>query len=371
MIIMASILRTASLALLAFAVNAAPTNNGVSTSLASAQTCITNMSPGSSQSASIPTSTRTLGQTISSTVTVTGSAAAQDTTVTPAAITTTKIVKYTAVGDLSNGTAETTTVYMTITAADSSCSSTTTVTANATTTVYTGSYNGTVAKRTASPLDKRAGPPLGAIMSHLYGEISFLQTRIPYGIDCLEQVTAYLIATSTIQGQNSVSTITASTPTVCITSTQTVNGTERVAVPASTVTSTITAGSSTNSSSICTTTTGSAKVTTTQHIKCAPTNLISSVDGYGIGQTQGHANETQGLADGSDPSACCQLCVDTANCAASEDDQGAGNCFLWYTSSPTCGLGFEYAKGSKNLAAGAGFLVQSGCGYIEPAASTS
>lgn len=64
-----------------------------------------------------------------------------------------------------------------------------------------------------------------------------------------------------------------------------------------------------------------------------------------------------GLTLGNDPSACCQLCVESENCAASADDLAAGNCFLYYTE-PACGLAFSYGDYDKSEAPGQGFFVQ-------------
>lgn len=302
-------------------------------------------------------------------------------TVTPAAITSTEVVNATElIGSSATGGAATSTVLTTITQAgatggSSACSSTKTASADATTTVYTGSYNGMIAKRTASPLDiqpRQATAALASIMNHVFGSTSMTELREAYEVDCLEQVTTYYIATSTESAALVTSTSTASAAVVYVTSTQVVDSsaTSSAQQPAVTVTSTVTAQASSNGTSggVCTVTQGKATATTTQHIKCAPTNLISEIDGYGIGSVRGVANETQGLADGTDPSACCQLCVDTEGCAAVEDDQGAGNCFLYYTT-PSCGLGFRYANGGQNLTAGSGFLVQSGCGTIQATSS--
>lgn len=231
-------------------------------------------------------------------------------------------------------------------------------------TLYTGEYSSSVAKRTAAALDSRApfgkarNPLLGKVL-HRFGQSAFNDNQNAFAVDCLAQVTTYEISTSTIQDQTVTETVTAATPTIYITlRNKAVDDSEPVPI-----TTTITAQPTDNvASGICTVT--AASTTTTQHLKCAPTNLISQVDGYGIGETQGDSSNTRGLAPGSDPSACCQLCLDTDGCAASEDDPDAGNCFLWYTT-PTCGLGFKYAAGSQELAAGAGFFVQTGCGTIE------
>lgn len=226
-----------------------------------------------------------------------------------------------------------------------------------------------MAKRTATPLDQRSPPLLPALlgpMVHRLGQ-SALANQRAFEVDCLEQITSYVLVTTTMAEQAVTETVTAATPTVYVTRH---TGKGLLATGSVSITTTLTAPLATDAAAtggLCTVTEG-ASSTTTQHAKCAPTNLISQIGGKGIGQTQGNDSNTRGLAPGSDPSACCQLCVDTDGCAASEDDQKAGNCFLWYTE-PTCGLGFKYSDNNQNLAAGAGFIVQTGCGSIEAVAA--
>lgn len=118
---------------------------------------------------------------------------------------------------------------------------------------------------------------------------------------------------------------------------------------------------SASESAVCTSTTGTPSATTTQDIRCAPTNLITTVNGYGIAEVSGWH---YALAFASDASACCQLCMDTADCAASETDVSAGNCFLW-SSNTTCGVGLTYTDANADLAPGSSFVVQAGCGTIQ------
>lgn len=179
-------------------------------------------------------------------------------------------------------------------------------------------------------------------------------------VACLEQITTYVFTTTTVLEEPATETITADTPTFYVTPVR--KFVDPTAPFPSLVTGTAPAAVDSPGNGVCTQTVASS--TTTQHLKCAPTNLISEVNGYGIGQTGGNSANTRGLAPGSDPSACCQLCVDTEGCAASEDDPDAGNCFLWYTE-PACGLGFQYSDGGQRLEPGTGFIVQTGCGTME------
>lgn len=376
---------------------AAPTPS-VSTSITSQETCITRMRFGSGSMEDLPTSTRTLDTTQTQIVTVTGQGQSTTELFTPSAVTSTSTVKVTksaASSESQSLTTSTSTSTFLVTETQpagsstaAACTATTRVKANATTTVYTGTYNSPVSKRTAGPVPApvkqvRHGVVAenrlklsGNALVHKIGTKVMSNLRRAFEVDCMERVTTYLIQTTTLAGETTTITQTAATPTSWTTETQTTTVGGAAASSAAsttilsivTVTSTITTTTSaaTSTANICTITTGKATATTTQHIKCAPTNLIGTVHGYGIGEVQGSSdNETQGLTDGYDASACCQTCVDTDDCAASEDDPGAGNCFLWYTSAPTCGLAFAYTDDGLELAPGAGFLVQTGCGTIE------
>jgi hypothetical protein len=102
----------------------------------------------------------------------------------------------------------------------------------------------------------------------------------------------------------------------------------------------------------------------TRDIKCAATNLISSVGRFGIGQIQSQAEKVR-LVGEQDPSTCCQSCLDTEGCAAMAHDSDAANCFLYFTW-PTCGLAFRYSPWGGQVAPGAGMVVQAGCGDMGP-----
>ncbi|KAI5362022.1 hypothetical protein Slin15195_G056710 [Septoria linicola] len=337
--------------LLAITASAAP-NNAQKRSLSVYSTVdhITKYKPSTlCTGGALSTKSRTKAKTITSTITTCTAPTTVTTTVTPDAVT---------VGSCGNATE----------LADSklrarqnaACTTTTTVLPSIAT-VFTGEYNGTVAKRTASPVDRRS-PALLPGLVHRLGQSALVDQK-PFEVDCFHKITTYVYVTTTVAEQAITETVTAATPTTCLP--QQPGKALLVTGPAS-ISTTLTApplDDAIPAGGVCTVT-ESASSTTTQHLKCAPTNLISEVGGKGIGQTQGNESNTRGLAPGSDPSACCQLCVDTEGCAASEDDPKAGNCFLWYTE-PMCGLGFKYSDNNQNIAPGAGFLVQTGCGYIE------
>lgn len=270
-------------ALLVFgAVHAAPASS-FSTSLSSDETCITRIRPASTDLATLPTSTRTSYQTVTTTLTVSGSAGCVTETETAPGITSTTLVTPSYGAGLGGtGAVRTSTIVTTVTALNGtagagSCSNTTTISADATSTVYTGSYNGSVAKRTASPFDSRSSPPrkrfLASALVHLFGEPFGVlgEDRKPFEVDCLEQVTSYLIATSAISATLLTTTVTTSAPVVLVTSTQSLGSVGQASGAQSivTITSVVTAHPTNNSTSggVCTVTSGEATATTTQHIK--------------------------------------------------------------------------------------------------------
>ncbi|EME45366.1 hypothetical protein DOTSEDRAFT_87732 [Dothistroma septosporum NZE10] len=341
-------LKTLSISLLVASTYAVPTvarDKDESTSVDSTGTCFTKYRHVTSTPAELPTRTRTVSQTVSSTITACGDESTITTTITPPAVTST------APG-------------YGLKPRQALCSTTTTVTAGVTT-AYTGAYNGTLAKRTASPLDLRLSPAryksFKPDMLRIFGQQARMANvkQQAVKVACLAQITTYVFTTTTVLEAPATETVTAETPTLYVTSARKVVADSTASFP-SLVSGTIPVAA--NSTGVCTQTVAAS--TTTQHLKCAPTNLISEVNGYGIGQTGGNSANTRGLAPGSDASACCQLCVDTEGCAASEDDPDAANCFLWYTE-PTCGLGFQYSDGGQRLEPGSGFTVQTGCGTIE------
>ncbi|KAM3416570.1 Ca2+-modulated nonselective cation channel polycystin [Cercospora zeina] len=291
----------------------------------------------------ISTKTTTKDRTITSTITACSAPVTDTTTVTPEAVTT--VCRDGAGRHL-------------LARQEAGCTSTTTVSASVAT-VFTGQYNRT--QPTSRPVEQRSPALLPGLLGsvvHRLGQ-SALQNQKAFEVDCLKRATTHVYVTQTVAEQAFTETVTAETPTVCATQPG------KALAPGLSITTTLSRPSTDGAAAggVCTVT-ASASSTTTQHLKCAPTNLISEIGGKGIGQTQGDESNTRGLAPGGDPSACCQLCVDTDGCAASEDDWKAGNCFLWYTE-PSCGLGFKYSDNNQNLAPGAGFLLQTGCGSIE------
>ncbi|KAK3326125.1 hypothetical protein B0H66DRAFT_637441 [Apodospora peruviana] len=123
-------------------------------------------------------------------------------------------------------------------------------------------------------------------------------------------------------------------------------------------------------------------VTVTRAAQCAPTNLLSERDRYGVAIRIlpldwsfpiGFPNKVIGIPD-VDASACCQLCVDNEGCAASEWTTGWDSaCRLLYYNNPTCKstsnetcgreVPLEYYGDSWALPGQASF-IQVGCGRL-------
>jgi hypothetical protein len=116
--------------------------------------------------------------------------------------------------------------------------------------------------------------------------------------------------------------------------------------------------------------------TVTRAAQCAPTNMISERDGYGVGIQIfpdswrfpiGFPGEIIGIP-GMDAGACCQLCLDNKGCAASEWTAGPvdpSSCRLFYYGygNSTCGLGapLKYYASTWDLSRQGSYL-QLGCG---------
>ncbi|KAF2720366.1 hypothetical protein K431DRAFT_93088 [Polychaeton citri CBS 116435] len=281
---------------------------------------------------------------------------------------------------------------------------TATVTANAgdgVSTVYTGQYNKTVAKRTASPMAMGVSGrssdllPRGSALTgfaHFRGDDSWRDDHVAAEVNCVVHVTAEVSENVLTTGAVKTTTLTAATPTTTVTSTVYQDSPSdpsagssvppRTIIVTSTTTTQIRTGAVYTSSVECTTTPDSASgstngpsSTTTQHIACAPTNLIDSANGFSIEAVRAGGNVTAHLSYASSSSDCCQQCHDEASCAASEMDPAAGNCFLYLVNEADgghCGgLAFEYSDEGKGEPAGSGLVVQASCGTIRAKVSLS
>ncbi|KAI1132113.1 hypothetical protein F5Y10DRAFT_17614 [Nemania abortiva] len=142
-----------------------------------------------------------------------------------------------------------------------------------------------------------------------------------------------------------------------------------VTTPSATVTSTtisyVEAGRAVPTNVACQST-----VTKTFDARCAPTNLISSHDGIGLVSGRYNANVsvvyTRDEPYGTDPTECCQLCLDNAGCGASMWGPYE-TCGLYYhgnqSGKPQCDFIFTYGSEDQYIA-GQGIIVANGCGTI-------
>lgn len=119
------------------------------------------------------------------------------------------------------------------------------------------------------------------------------------------------------------------------------------------------------------TVTGTAVYTVTQASRCAAAAMTSAAGSHDIVQVDDHPmGGAAGVVDGvKDPSACCQLCLDTEDCAAAAHLPKSGSCRLEFTSPSSCGIGLYGLSGNSEDGnqgePGTGWWVQGGCGSAE------
>lgn len=226
-------------------------------------------------------------------------------------------------------------------------------------------------------------PPSAAVTAYsgtytpVSGQVTTVPASYPTKVVCETAVTIFtrLVPTAT-SGKTTVTV----TPTSVVTSaTATVTRTETYSTEAylSTVTKTQTTArlasttATVRASCAASTTT---TTTTTYAAKCAPTNVIWGIGDRGL-VSGDYADSAILYVDGDEfyePSACCQLCVDNASCAAMMAG-GGGYCGLLYNvaaeGDPACGKFIYSYHTQSDVYPGQGLYVQSGCGNIEYAGS--
>nr|POE47030.1 hypothetical protein CFP56_00362 [Quercus suber] len=241
---------------------------------------------------------------------------------------------------------------------------------SSTTTVYTGTDFNRVAKRIAfvtSAIDRgNLGMPGSAHKHGFPSHIDNFDTHT-FEKDCMEEESTLFITTVIV---TTLQTTTVTLSRAYITVTHHTNTRSPLTAPATRTTALILSPPTPLPLSSCITTTALPRKTTTQALECAPSNLLSAISRTNdpfipiTHLSPLDSNATQRLLPAADASACCQLCVDTQDCAAMASDASAGNCFLWFTA-PGCGVAFR-AQGGKmgTVGAGTGFVVQQGCGGL-------
>lgn len=117
--------------------------------------------------------------------------------------------------------------------------------------------------------------------------------------------------------------------------------------------------------------------TSTYDAKCAPTNLISAIDGVGLvsgsyaaGSAVQYGPDVPGDQYHADPSLCCQLCLDNDGCGASMAGPAFDSaCGLLYVLNATSGgpaygdFVFSYQT-EAGVVPGESLIVQAGAGLI-------
>ncbi|KAH8881945.1 hypothetical protein GQ53DRAFT_831897 [Thozetella sp. PMI_491] len=208
------------------------------------------------------------------------------------------------------------------------------------------------------------------------GQPTDLPSKYPVSIGCTKRVTTFW-GIIPIEYSTVTSTVTATSRAFVPTTTSTtyINLGGAATVYATSVTIVTTSYTVTYSEAV-TSMACAATTTTTYAAKCAPTNLISSINGIGLvtGTYAANTTVTYGPHDRTpyqyDLSMCCQMCVNNPGCGAIMGGIG-GACGLLYVggpkSEPQCPKIFTY-KTQSNVAPGGGLVVQSGCAEIEYAA---
>ncbi|KAI1385122.1 uncharacterized protein F4822DRAFT_431973 [Hypoxylon trugodes] len=201
------------------------------------------------------------------------------------------------------------------------------------------------------------------------GQVTTIPTSYPSQVVCATGVTwfTYLLPTAT----SGVTTITV-TPTSTVFA-PTTTTTSTISLTATTWASTVTSPTTSyhaTTSIVTTSIACEATTTTTLAAKCAPTNIISGIDNFGLVSGKYADNATViYIRDDTynDPSLCCQLCQDNDGCAAIMSGF-SGYCGLYYVGtpdeSPVCDFTFSYQSQS-NVFPGQSLWVQTGCGSIE------
>ncbi|KAI0403158.1 hypothetical protein F4802DRAFT_572518 [Xylaria palmicola] len=236
-------------------------------------------------------------------------------------------------------------------------------------TVATGLFAATVCANGVKPITVTK-------YSGTYTPISGQNTNTPatYATQaiCTTEVTRSFILFPTVTSGAVTTTVTPTTTVASHTATTTTTiifGTEYSYL--TTVTQTFTSYTPHSVTATKTVSCADETVTKTLAAECAPTNLISAINGEGL-QSGRYANRTSVIYTrnepwANDPSACCQACLDNEGCGASMS--GSGACGLYYTATedgePICDTFIFSFTSTPRVIPGQGLINQNGCGTVE------
>ncbi|KAK8070411.1 hypothetical protein PG997_010614 [Apiospora hydei] len=238
-----------------------------------------------------------------------------------------------------------------------------------TTTFATATFATTECTNGAAPPPQSTVTVYSGVYTPVPGQATTLPASYPTQVVC--QTTQNVLLTSFLTVLSGVVTTTTN-PVTTITdqATTTVPYTFTWATQTAwrtTVTETSTTLAAASTTRIVRTSCAAPTVTTTYAAKCAPTNLVRDHDGMGLWWNYLDANATKVVARrfDDDAAACCQACVENADCSAVEVSTG-GICSLYFNHDasykPVCGsVGFTY-RSLPDIWPGQGIWVQDGCG---------
>ncbi|KAI0445188.1 hypothetical protein F4803DRAFT_508820 [Xylaria telfairii] len=237
-------------------------------------------------------------------------------------------------------------------------------------TVATGTFADTICANGAKPttVTKYTGT-----YEPISGQVTTVPATYPVSALCATGTVYYNIVLPTVTSGAAVTTTVTSTTYVAsytTTSTTTIidyTVTSYLTTVSSTITTYTPAAVTTTSTVAC----PEETVTRTLDARCAPTNLIGTINDEGI-RSGRYADRVSVVYTRQDPwasdyTACCQACINSKGCGAS--DSGFGACGLYFSATPQgepiCDAFILSFTSSPNAYPGQSLVYQTGCGAIE------
>ncbi|KAI0969332.1 hypothetical protein F4678DRAFT_440086 [Xylaria arbuscula] len=244
-------------------------------------------------------------------------------------------------------------------------------------TVATGTYAATVC---ADGVNRTTVTVYTGTYTPISGQETTLPATYPTQASCSTGVTRSFVLVPTVTSGAVTTTVTPTQTVTSYTTTSTstiVYGTFTTYATTVTVTQTTYTPHAAYATSTISCAAEEETVTRTLAAQCAPTNLITAINGEGL-QSGKYADRTSVIYTrqepwGTDPSLCCQTCLDNEGCGAAMGDDGA--CGLYYTATadaePVCDAFIFSFSSSPRVYPGQGLIVSSGCGTVEYAGSNA